>query len=180
MRPLLKRIREETEAEECDNAGLHIHVSKTCFGRSGKEQAENAAKLLYFYAAHAEDLLKIGRRRSFFRCVPPAGKTKEEALKYAVMMWNRQEGYERETRYTMLNLKNKYTAEFRGMRTTLSCDDLLGLLELTFHLVKRSRVTAWEDAGKTEHWLEDLPPRAEAYVRRTQNGRGKETKKRGE
>lgn len=112
-------------SHQSGTCGLHVHINRTAFGNTEKEQEEVIARILYFFEKHWEELLKFSRRthkqlkqwanRYGFKEHP------QEILKHAK---GDQE------RYTCVNLTNYHTIEFRIFRGTLKLNTLLATLQL--------------------------------------------------
>ena len=154
----------QTEAQECNWAGLHFHLSKTMFGATQSSQIESLAKQSYFFANNASFVKRAGRRPNYHKCFAPPASTKQQALAFVTQMIRRTDGYEKQTRYLMLNLKNKYTVEFRAAKTTLNTQDLVAQLDFTLHLANKSKTISWEDAHNVDAWLHDAPSNVKQYL----------------
>ena len=112
-------------SHQCGTCGLHVHVNRTAFGETEKEQDEVIARILYFFEKHWEELLKFSRRthKQLKQWANRYGLKEhpQEILKHAK---GDQE------RYTCVNLTNYHTIEFRMFRGTLKLNTLLATLQL--------------------------------------------------
>lgn len=115
-------------SHDAGTCGLHVHVSRKAFGETEEEQDDAIARVLYFFEAHWDELLRFSRR-----------------TQSQLDRWAARYGYERDPkdildkakdadRYTAVNLKNRHTVEFRMFRGTLKLNTILATLEL-IHLV---------------------------------------------
>lgn len=50
------------QSHQSGTCGLHVHVNRTAFGETEKEQDEVIARILYHFEKHWEELLKFSRR----------------------------------------------------------------------------------------------------------------------
>ena len=107
--------------------GLHVHVSRTAFGTSEREQDAAIARVLYFFEKHWEELLKFSRRtrQQLERWASRYGYQEHpmEILDFA------KKGYHG-GRYTCVNLQNTDTVEFRMFRGTLKPNTIFATLQL--------------------------------------------------
>ncbi len=114
-------------SHQAGTCGLHVHVSRTAFGRTQEEQDTVIARILYFVEKHWEDLLKFSRRSP-----------------RQLEQWASRYGYKdhpREIldhakkgggggRYSSINLENYATIEFRIFRGTLKYNTLIATLQM--------------------------------------------------
>ena len=108
-------------------AGLHIHASRSAFGKSYEQQEQNVAKLVYFVEKHWNELVKFSRRTF--------ENLNRWAAKYATISDTTEETYKkakdkRMGRYVAVNLENYDTVEFRLFRGTLRYKTFLATLQL--------------------------------------------------
>lgn len=114
------------KSHDTDTCGLHIHVSRRCFGETLSEQERCIARILYFVEHHWLELLKFSRRT-------------ESQMK----RWANRYGYKNTPqeilntaksgcvgRYACVNIQNYYTIEFRMFRGTLKINTLIATLQL--------------------------------------------------
>lgn len=112
-------------SHQSGTCGLHVHINRTAFGNTEKEQEEVIARILYFFEKHWEELLKFSRRthKQLKQWANRYGLKEhpQEILKHAK---GDQE------RYTCINLTNYHTIETRIFRGTLKLNTLLATLQL--------------------------------------------------
>ena len=114
-------------SHQARTCGLHIHVNRTAFGASEREQDACIARILYFFEKHWEELLKFSRRtqRQMERWAARYGYKEQprDILEHA------KKG-SHGGRYTAVNLTNCDTIEFRMFRGTLKLNTLIATLQL--------------------------------------------------
>lgn len=115
------------KSHQARTCGLHVHINRTAFGDTEKEQDAVIARILFFFEKHWEELLKFSRR-----------------TQRQVEQWANRYGYKdrpREildhakksysgVRYTAVNLTNGETIEFRLFRGTLKYNSFAATLQL--------------------------------------------------
>ena len=112
-------------SHQCGTCGLHVHVNRTAFGETEKEQDEVIARILYFFEKHWEELLKFSRRTH--------KQLKQWANRYGLKEHPQdilKHAKGDQERYTCVNLTNYHTIEFRMFRGTLKLNTLLATLQL--------------------------------------------------
>ena len=118
-------------SHNASTCGLHIHMSREAFGETEAEQDAPIARILYFFEAQWEELLKFSRRtpRQLERWAARYGYKEQprDILDHAKKGYNGG-------RYTSINLQNKDTIEFRVFRGTLKYNSLFATLQLVDHL----------------------------------------------
>ena len=107
--------------------GLHIHVNRTAFGATEREQDACIARILYFFEKHWEELLKFSRRTQ--------RQLERWAARYGFAdspqgVLERAKKGAHGGRYTAVNLTNCDTIEFRMFRGTLKLNTLIATLQL--------------------------------------------------
>ena len=109
--------------------GLHIHVSRGAFGDTHDQQEDVIARILYFFEAHWEELLKFSRRTESQLTQWAARYGRKDNPK-DVLDTAKKSG----ARYTCVNLTNRSTIEFRMFRGTLKYNTLIATLQLVNRL----------------------------------------------
>ncbi len=113
-------------SHDTNTCGLHIHVSRRCFGETLEEQDRHIARMLYFVEHHWLELLKFSRR-----------------TEAQIKRWASRYGYKNTPqeilntaksgcvgRYACVNIQNYDTIEFRMFRGTLKINTLIATLQL--------------------------------------------------
>jgi len=115
------------QSHRAETCGLHIHVSRKAFGDSVSQQESAIARILYFFEAHWNELLRFSRRTEYQlnRWAARYGYKEHpsEILDYA------KKGYGG-GRYSCINLQNYETIEFRIFRGTLKYNTLIATLQM--------------------------------------------------
>ena len=140
--------------------GLHIHFSRAMFGSSERRQAGNISKLINFFEAYWDDILKISRRTQ--------KQADEYARRYGVTDINdvKKLGKSKnEGRYYAVNNSNRDTVEIRIMRGTLNIRTFLACIDFCITIVKNSRIMTWNDISDVTKWLGGLKPETRDYIR---------------
>lgn len=106
--------------------GLHVHVNRSAFGDTEREQEEVIARILFFVENHWNELLRFSRRTR--------SQMEQWANRYGrkdnpkeVLDDAKRHHYER---YRCVNLTNYSTVEFRMFRGTLKLNTLFATLQM--------------------------------------------------
>ena len=124
---MARAVQQGYTSHQAGTCGLHIHISRTAFGREERKQDQAIARILYFFEKHWEELLKFSRR-----------------TQAQLNRWASRYGYKEQPReildhakkgchagrYTCVNLTNDETIEFRIFRGTLKYNTLIATLQL--------------------------------------------------
>lgn len=119
-------LRHDYRSHQADTCGLHVHVNRSSLGDSFEEQERTIARILYFFEAHWNELLRFSRRTSqqLNKWAARYGYKEHpaELLDYAKVRNN-------SGRYCCINLQNPETIEFRIFRGTLKFSTLMATLQ---------------------------------------------------
>lgn len=114
-------------SHQAGTCGLHVHVNRTAFGQTVREQEACIARVLFFVEKFWEELLLFSRRtqRQMNRWAARYGykDIPKEILDHV------KKG-DHQGRYTAVNLENTATIEFRMFRGTLKLNTLLATLQM--------------------------------------------------
>lgn len=107
--------------------GLHIHVSRSAFGKDRDEQETVIARIVHFVEQHWQELVKFSRRTQ--------GNLDRWAARYCTISADVQDTYKKAKdkhlgRYVAVNLDNYSTIEFRLFRGTLRYATFVATLQL--------------------------------------------------
>lgn len=107
--------------------GLHIHVSRSAFGKDYEEQEQAIGRVVFFVEKHWNELVKFSRRN--------IDNLNHWAARYATISSTTEETYNKAKdrrlgRYVAVNLENYNTIEFRLFRGTLRYKTFLATLQL--------------------------------------------------
>ena len=113
-------------SHKAGTCGLHVHVSRECFGITRTEQENAIARILYFIENHWHEMLKFSRRTP--------GQMEKWAARYgrkdepkAVLDSAKRSS---KGRYSCVNIENDHTIEFRMFRGTLKYNTLIATLQM--------------------------------------------------
>ena len=107
--------------------GLHIHCSRSAFGKDYEKQEKAIGRVVFFVERHWNELVKFSRRTP--------ENLNHWAAKYATISDTTEETYKkakdkRMGRYVAVNLENGSTIEFRLFRGTLCYKTFIATLQL--------------------------------------------------
>lgn len=150
------------ESHDAGTCGLHIHISRECFGANEVEQDRNIAKLIYFYDKWYDDIRKFSRRDSY--------KATHWAAKYGISTFDEAESAAREGRYAgryhAVNITNTSTVEIRIMRGTLNYDTFMAsfdFMQKTAEAASRIDISEIDDLAK---WIGNCDEATYTYMRK--------------
>ncbi|HCB95517.1 MAG TPA: zinc-binding protein [Ruminococcus sp.] len=120
-------IRMRYRSHNTSTCGLHIHCSRSAFGKNYEEQEKAIGRIVFFVEKHWNELVKFSRRTS--------ENLNRWAAKYATISNTTEETYKkakdkRMGRYVAVNLENCNTVEFRLFRGTLRYKTFIATLQL--------------------------------------------------
>lgn len=129
---LRKSIQMGYLSHKTSTCGLHIHVNRSSFGDTTSEQDDAIARIMYFFEAHWDKLLRFSRR------------TEDQMIR-----WADRYGYQKDPkgildtakkgkrgRYACINILNYATIEFRIFQGTLKYNTLIAALQLVDEVCK--------------------------------------------
>ena len=124
---LKKAVDLNYRSHNTSTCGLHIHCSRSAFGKDYEEQEQAIGRVVFFVEKHWNELVKFSRRT--------LDNLNHLAAKYATLSPTTEETYEkaknvRMGRYVAVNLENAETIEFRMFRGTLRYKTFLATLQL--------------------------------------------------
>lgn len=107
--------------------GLHIHVSRSAFGKDHDTQEAVIARIVHFVEKHWWEIVKLSRRTEL--------NLNRWAARYATISAEVQDTYKKAKdkhlgRYVAVNLSNYNTIEFRLFRGTLKYKTFIATLQL--------------------------------------------------
>lgn len=113
-------------SHQTDTCGLHIHVSRSAFGKNALEQENVIARIVHFTELHWNELVKFTRRTE--------ANINHWASRYGVAL-TAKDTYKNVKeknwgRYVAVNLANYNTIEFRIFRGTLRYKTFIATLQL--------------------------------------------------
>ena len=155
--------------------GLHIHVSKTWFGSSERQQNFHIGKIYKFFDTYWTDLCKASRRdtSTTYYCGKNATniKNREEIRRHKTEShaWQAQAHYDHITRHdsdshhNALNNSNYSTFEIRLGRGTLNKASFFAWIDLVLNIVKNSS-KGCNKLISARDWLEGIKPSTAMYL----------------
>ena len=113
-------------SHQTSTCGLHVHVSRSAFGKDHETQEKVIARIVYFVENHWNELLRFSRRTE--------ANINHWASRYGISE-NTQDTYKKAKdkdlgRYVAVNLENDATIEFRLFRGTLRYETFTAVLQL--------------------------------------------------
>lgn len=125
-------------SHDAGTCGLHIHASRSLFGEGPTEQDLNIAKIILLIDFWFEQYIVPFSRRNYDQLNDWAKKPNAYILPsdtdYEAMTKAKQSG--EHDRYKAVNLKNRYTVEFRFFRGTLRRETILASIQFIDTLIK--------------------------------------------
>ena len=155
--------------------GLHIHVSKTWFGSTERQQNFNIGKIYKFFDTYWTDLYKASRRDtdSTYYCSKNRTniKCREENRRHKAEShaWQAQAKYDHDTRHDgdshhrALNNSNYSTFEIRLGRGTLNKASFFAWIDLVLTIVKNSS-KGCNKLISARDWLKGIKPSTAMYL----------------
>ena len=122
-----KAVRMNYRSHNTSTCGLHIHCSRSAFGKEYEQREKTVGRIIFFVEKHWNELVKFSRRTS--------ENLNRWAAKYATISSTTEETYKkakdkRMGRYVAVNLENYDTIEFRLFRGTLNHKTFIATLQL--------------------------------------------------
>ena len=158
------------KSHDTTTCGLHMHLSRTFFGNKVEKQNRCIAKLINFFDANYDEILKVSRRdRS--RALDWAGKyfddtrtdtmtDKRKIEEYGKISKNKSGG-----RYKAVNNTNYNTVEFRIMRGTLKYDSFMACINFLYRVAMNSKKIKYSEIANNFEWLKGIDKNTKAYLR---------------
>lgn len=145
-------------SHDIKTCGLHMHVSRLCFGDTEEKRTENIAKILLFYNHYWNDILRFSRR------------TESQANSWATRYESIRTQTDAESiaksrnysRYYAVNLCNRDTVEFRLMRGTLNYATFRATLDLLMTMVENCDSVT--DIENLDQWFKGLETSTLEYM----------------
>ena len=113
--------------------GAHVHIGRTAFGTTPTTQNKCIARFIYLVEKFQGEFITFSRRRDFSYCrffnLTTTGKTTME-------IYRRAKDINAGSRYTVVNLQNRGTIEFRLFKGTLNLPSYFAMLELCEYMAK--------------------------------------------
>ena len=122
-----KAVEMDYRSHNTSTCGLHIHCSRSAFGKDYEQQEQVIGRIVFFVEKHWNELVRFSRRTP--------DNLNRWAAKYATISATADETYKkakdkRVGRYVAVNLENYSTVEFRLWRGTLRHKTFIATLQL--------------------------------------------------
>ena len=122
-----KAVEMDYRSHNTSTCGLHVHVSRSAFGKSYDEQELAIGRVVFFVEKHWNELVKFSRRTM--------DNLNHWAARYATISNTTEETYKKAKdkrlgRYVAVNIENYNTIEFRLFRGTLRYKTFIATLQL--------------------------------------------------
>lgn len=163
------------KSHNAGTCGLHIHVSKTWFGSSERQQNFNIGKIYKFFDTYWTDLCAASRRDTSSTYYCSKNKTsikyREENRRHKTEShaWQAQAQYDHVTRHDSashhraLNNSNYGTFEIRLGRGTLNKASFFAWIDLVLTIVKNSS-KGCKKLESARDWLKGIKPSTAMYL----------------
>lgn len=137
-------------SHDTSTCGLHVHVSRDFFGKTGMAQELTELKLIETVDRLFEPIIYFSRRKreQINRWAPRCNAPKSDGG--WMMKAKSVSRYAKGDRYHAVNIANEHTIEFRMFRGTLKADTILATLQFVSglcHLVKASNPSQMDRLG---------------------------------
>ena len=143
-------LAEGMRSHDTSTCGLHVHVSRDFFGKTGMAQELTELKLIETVDRLFEPIIYFSRRKreQINRWAPRCNAPKSDGgwMTKAKSVSR----YAKGDRYHAVNIANEHTIEFRMFRGTLKADTILATLQFVSglcHLVKASNPSQMDRLG---------------------------------
>lgn len=146
--------------------GLHVHVSRTMFGKTEHEQDLAIAKVFTFFDENWDDLVKVSRRSYFGYCDRNTNWwSSSNSTKKKFEEW-RKYSKGSGSHGTALNNGNKYTFEYRLGRGTLNSWSFFSWIDLVLTITKNAKRISINSVCSNDivSWLAGLRESSAKYI----------------
>lgn len=153
-----------------NRCGLHIHASRTLFGKDKETQDENIAKVIFFYEYFWSDIVRYSRRTNFGYCDKLIRN--EDVTEKRVKELSKTKSY----RYCPVNTSPDHTVEFRIPRGTLKYETFIATLDFTIKIVENASKMKWSEITDHKKWLKGINNNTRTYLNKRRAFTDKEYK----
>lgn len=147
------------------SCGLHIHISRSVFGKDEKSQELAIKKLVNFVNNFFDDFVKLSRRNST-QVNDWCGKYYDNytGVANSKRLIDRFNKGSHGDRYFAVNLTNDDTIEFRLFRGTLNLASFLASVDIVWNVFKNAKTISWENINNIEAWFKGINPKTLEYI----------------
>ena len=142
--------------------GLHIHISRTAFGSTNKEQAATIAKFMRLFSGD-----------NHIRCCQIAGCSSTDASDWARDCGGYSKDEQKRIaeqhsgdRYIAVNVSNSDTVEIRLGRSTMDINKFYGWMHFVAAMVRRAETITAKEADDFNEWMYGAPADVQEIVNR--------------
>ena len=138
------------KSHDTETCGLHIHASRTLFGRGPLERDLNIAKCMLLIDSYWNEYIVPFSRRDYSKLdewarKPDAGISSDDESFIAI---DKAKKTANKGRYQAINLQNYHTVEFRFFRGTLRRDTIIASIQFVDTLINYAKRTELKDVFK--------------------------------
>lgn len=152
-------LKEYDCSSECGN-GLHVHISRTAFGSTNKEQAETIAKFMRLFS---ED--NHIRCCQIAECSPTdAHDWARDCGRYTKEEQKRIAAAHTGDRYIAVNVTNDDTVEVRLGRSTMDINKFYSWIHFIAAMVRRAETIDIKEADDFNYWMYGAPADVQELV----------------
>lgn len=124
-------------SHDTTTCGLHVHVSRTMFGKTDAEQTTAIAKVYTFFDENWSDIVKISRRKRFDYC--SKNNIYKDNSKSNYENWKREVKRKGGCHGVALNNRNTDTFEYRLGRGTLNSWSFFSWIDFVLTISKNAK-----------------------------------------
>lgn len=157
-------------SHDTTTCGLHVHVSRTMFGRTEEEQSSAIAKIYCFFDSNWDDIVRISRRKNFEYCEKNSLQYYENedisrGITTRYKCWKRKANGQR-GHYVALNNANSATFEYRLGRGTLNSWSFFSWIDFIVTITKNAkRLTVGKvNSNDLVSWLGGIKESTAKYI----------------
>ena len=163
VRPAINSMYDILKEYDCSSErgnGLHVHISRTAFGSTNKEQAEAIVKFMRLFSGD-----------NHMRCCMIAECSSTDAHDWARDCGQYSKEAQKEIaeyhsgdRYIAVNVSNDDTVEVRLGRSTMDIDKFYSWLHFIAAMVRRAETITLKEADDFNQWLYGAPADVREFV----------------
>lgn len=163
VRPAINSMYDILKEYDCSSErgnGLHVHISRTAFGSTNKEQAEAIVKFMRLFSGD-----------NHMRCCMIAECSSTDAHDWARDCGQYSKEAQKEIaeyhsgdRYIAVNVSNDDTVEVRLGRSTMNIDRFYSWLHFIAAMVRRAETITLKEADDFNQWLYGAPADVQEFV----------------
>lgn len=164
---MLKVLAEEGyQSHDTNTCGLHVHVSRTMFGKTEQEQDLALSKVYQFFDENWENIVKVSRRKNFYYCEKNEADDDYDEDLSSHKKWHLYAKDKKGSHYVALNNTNRATFEFRLGRGTLNSWSFFSWIDLLITICKNSRriTVSKVESNDLLSWLGGIKESTAKYI----------------